>query len=254
MGEAHAKEAAARLRTVDYRKGPTVGLNPQRSVRAIPAPAGIQPDEVKADLVEEAEHEVELLSAEAKEPAKVGDPWGFIYGITRNGRHRKLRHVGDCRLISGIHYLYFEVWGDKLPGEGEIDSRCGGCFPTSEAKRAVQDELGSDGESDSSSSSSAGDGGCSKRRREPFCGRRSLPISTYLHTLASVCVCVCMFCLYLRVCILRSIHIFSVFHDKEFVFSESIFRVGEQGANSELHLLVIRQHVGVLSRFGGVNI
>ena len=41
LGEAHAKEATERLRTADCRKDPTVALNPQRAVRAIPAPAGI---------------------------------------------------------------------------------------------------------------------------------------------------------------------------------------------------------------------
>ena len=81
------------------------------------------------DPVVEAEHEAELLKAGAKEPEKVVDPWGFVVSITRNGRHRKRRHVGDCRFISGIHYRDFEVWGDKLPGESEVDSRCFWVFP-----------------------------------------------------------------------------------------------------------------------------
>ena len=94
-----AKEAAERLRTADYRKDPTVALNPQRAVRAIPAPAGKNPDEVAfmTDPGVEAEHEAELRKAQAKEPVKEVAPWGYVVSITRNGRHRKFHHIGDCR-------------------------------------------------------------------------------------------------------------------------------------------------------------
>ena len=74
-----------------------MALNPQRAVRAIPAPAGIQPDEVAADPAEEAEYEAELLKAVAEDPVKEVAPWGFVVSIARNGRHRKLHHIGDCR-------------------------------------------------------------------------------------------------------------------------------------------------------------
>ena len=53
--------------------------------------------------MEEAECEAELLKAVAEDPVKEVDPWGFVVSITHNGRHRKLHHVGDCRLVSGIH-------------------------------------------------------------------------------------------------------------------------------------------------------
>ena len=84
-----------------------MALNPQRAVRAIPAPAGINPDEVPADPAEEAEFEAVLGEAVSVEP--VVAPWGFVVSITRNGRHRKLHHIGDCRLIPGVHYQDFEV-------------------------------------------------------------------------------------------------------------------------------------------------
>ena len=117
MAEKDAKAAAERLRTAHYQKDPTVALNPLRAVRAIPPPAGINLDEVAADPAEEAKEEAGLLKAAAEDPVKEIAPWGFVVSITRNGRHRKLHRIGDCRLIAGIHYGDFEVWGDKLPGE-----------------------------------------------------------------------------------------------------------------------------------------
>ena len=95
--------------------------------------------------------------AAEKVPEPEVAPWGFVVSITRNGRHRKLHHIGDCRLIPGVHYRDFEVWGARLPGESEVHSRCGWCFPAV-AEEAPGGELGSDGGSDSSSSSSAGEG------------------------------------------------------------------------------------------------
>ena len=151
-----AARAAEGLRTADYKANPTVTLDPQREVRARRAPAGVAPDEIKRVPAEDAELEAGLREAAAETPDKEVVPWGFVVSITRNGRHRKLHHIGDCRLIPGVHYRDFEVWGGKLPGEREIDSRCGWCFPASDAKGAPGDEPESDGGSDSSSSSSVG--------------------------------------------------------------------------------------------------
>ena len=103
--------------------------------------AGIPADEIKKDPVQEAELEDHLTEAEKEVPEKEHEPWGFVVSVTRGDHHRKLHHVGYCRLISGIHCRDFGVFGDKPPGEREVDSRCGWCFPESEAKRAVEDEL-----------------------------------------------------------------------------------------------------------------
>ena len=118
---------------------------------------GVDLQEVNLNRVHDAELEVALKEAAEEVPVPEVAPWGFVVSITRNGRHRKLHHIGDCRLTPGVHYRDFEVWGAKLPGERDVDSRCGWCFPAV-AEEAPGGELGSDGGSDSSSSSSVGAG------------------------------------------------------------------------------------------------
>ena len=79
--------------------------------------ADIQPDEVPKDPVEEAELE-DLLAEMAKEgPEKEPETWGFVVSVTRGGHHRKLHHVGECRLVPGIHCREYQFWGAVLPGE-----------------------------------------------------------------------------------------------------------------------------------------
>ena len=117
--------------------------------------------------MEDAALNTALAQADVAPPEVETEPWGFVVSITRNGRHNKLHHLGDCRLVPGIHYREFEVWGSKLPGESEIHSRCGWCFPVEKPVASVEDELGSDRESDSSSSSSSGGSSRSPRKKRP---------------------------------------------------------------------------------------
>ena len=60
----------------------------------------------------------------------------------------------SCRLVPGVHYTRFEVWGDLLPPEHEITAVCRICLPSAPARDEVP--LAAP-EEETSSSSSAGD-------------------------------------------------------------------------------------------------
>ena len=162
-----AKAASERLRRADYSLDPTLVLDTAVVVREQAAPDGINPEEVHRDLVEDAALDAALEQATTPLAGEEIAPWGFVVSITRNGHHRKLHHIGDCRYVPGIHYREFEVWGSKLPTEREIHSRCGWCFPSEKSGACVEEELGSDRESDSSSSSSTGSSSGSPRGKRP---------------------------------------------------------------------------------------
>ena len=87
-------------------------------------------------------------------------PSGFVVSITRNGRHRSLHHVGLCWREPGRHYKDFEIWGEVMPPEQSLQSRCKDCFKLEGGKKPQGSEQGGeedeDGSSSSSSSSSAG--------------------------------------------------------------------------------------------------
>ena len=98
-----------------------------------------------------------LAEADARAATVVPDEpvTGYVISITRGGRHRKLHHVGSCRLVPGHDYKEFEPWGEVLPPASELNSRCKRCFGTTVL--APDEEEGSDIESmESSSSSSSG--------------------------------------------------------------------------------------------------
>ena len=48
---------------------------------------------------------------------------GFVMARTKR-KVRRLHFVGCCGKVSGEHYKDFEVWGDFLPPEEEIDVTC----------------------------------------------------------------------------------------------------------------------------------
>ena len=162
-----AKAATERLRRANYALDPTLDLNTAVVVREQAAPHGIDPEEVIPDVEEDAALDEALKQAAAPPAEDKAVPWGFVVSITRNGRHRKLHHIGDCRYVPGIHYHEFEIWGSKLPTEREIHSRCGWCFPSEKPGARVEEEPGSDRESDSSSSSSTGSSSGSPRGKRP---------------------------------------------------------------------------------------
>ena len=77
--------------------------------------------------------------------------------ITQNGHHRKLHHVGSCKLVPGVDYMEYEEYGDEIPDPKEVDSRCKWCFKA-EATKQVQVLEDSDFDDSESSSSSSGEG------------------------------------------------------------------------------------------------
>ena len=111
----------------------------------VPAPAG----EVDvASAPSEYEHAVALADA----PPKPGHGWV----VSKCRSARKLHFVGMCFRVPGKHYLQYDTFGDVMPSEADIDSRCKDCFAAlGEAGRVPDsDEEASTVSSSSSASSS----------------------------------------------------------------------------------------------------
>ena len=70
---------------------------------------------------------VELAAKQLLPPPPT--PHGFVVSITRRGKFRRLHLGGVCRLTPGVHYKDFEVWGDMMPGESEVQAGCARCLP-----------------------------------------------------------------------------------------------------------------------------
>ena len=127
---------ADELRTCDYSLqvgGPSLA---PAWARARPGPATAQttapPSGAPGGAGQESEDEDDEQGMLAKPlPEDEEVPWGYVISITRGGRHRKLHNVGSCRLIPGLDYKEYEVWGARLPPSSELNSRCGNCFGSS---------------------------------------------------------------------------------------------------------------------------
>ena len=115
----------------------------QEHVAVLPAPPPIPDVELKGAFEK-------AIEADRAPPDKVH---GYVASVTRGGRHRKLHHVGSCRLVLGVDYKDFEVYGDVMPGKAEVDSRCTWCFGRGLAlEPALGDEESGTESLDSSSS------------------------------------------------------------------------------------------------------
>ena len=64
--------------------------------------------------------------------------------------------MGSCWRLPGVHFKVYEVWGNIMPPEAEMQSKCLDCFG---AKRLPAEPESEDEESASSSSSSSSSGG-----------------------------------------------------------------------------------------------
>ena len=96
-----------------------------------------------------AEEQAAARSVESAVPER---PHGFVVSKTKRGRFRRLHCVEACRLVPGVHYAEYDVWGDVLPGEQDIDAVCSRCLPQSRLLPAQEDEA-----SEASSSSASGE-------------------------------------------------------------------------------------------------
>jgi hypothetical protein len=100
-------------------------------------------------------------------------PTGFVISL---GKVRCLHFVGACFRIPGEHYRKYDPWGEILPPEHLVDTRCKNCFPDGVAAAPVQKEDAEiEATSSSSSSSSAASSSTSsskqkKRRRKGAAG------------------------------------------------------------------------------------
>ena len=83
-------------------------------------------------------------------------PFGFVVSIRKQGLHRKLHFVGACFRVPGVHCKSYYCYGDLMPSEHDVDSRCDKCFPGE--KMVVEPTVvGSPEESFSTSSSESGE-------------------------------------------------------------------------------------------------
>ena len=148
--KADSKNLLRHLHRADYRKG-----IPETPLAGSWALANPEPDGAH-DREEKAELEAVLSEAAAPQPPPVM-PWGFVISITRAGKHRKLHHMGSCHRIPGTDYHEYEVLGDRVPSEKEVDSICKNCFKQGFIFTGQEADL-SEAESISSSSSSSSSG------------------------------------------------------------------------------------------------
>ena len=94
-------------------------------------------------------------------------PWGFVVSITRKGRHRSLHHVGMCWREPGRHFKEFEVWGDIMPPEDSLQSRCKDCFRMKGVREAPENSQGAEEVEDEGSSSSSSSTGLGPPAKKP---------------------------------------------------------------------------------------
>lgn len=57
-------------------------------------------DELEDELEDEVEMKEVIWDAEPDELAE--EPWGFVVSVMRGGRHRKLHHLGSCKMLPGV--------------------------------------------------------------------------------------------------------------------------------------------------------
>ena len=99
---------------------------------------------------------LEAFNAQAAAaPVADSEPFGYVVSITRGGRHRKLHHVGSCRLVPGVDYKEFDVYGNVMPPLHLLNSKCHRCFGTTSLQPEVEEESAAES-LDSSSSSRSG--------------------------------------------------------------------------------------------------
>ena len=80
--------------------------------------------------------------------------------VTRRGKFRRLHLVEACRLTPGVHYKDYEVWGDIMPGEGDVQAVCARCLPQGKptASQDPPDVVSADSSPSGEEGSSAGKG------------------------------------------------------------------------------------------------
>ena len=120
---------------------------------------------------------LEAQSAKLLEPPpQRAAPWGYVVSVTRNGRHKKLHHVGSCRLVPGVDYKEFEPWGAVMPPLEKLDSKCSRCFGTTSLEEAPANEESAAESMDSSSSSSRASEPALKKRKKKKAAASSSPV------------------------------------------------------------------------------
>ena len=134
---------------------PNYALLPTLDKDEVPTePAESETDENLATPKAELQDD-EVLEAEAALTHENSDDVteGYVIAISKNGRCRRLHCLEACRLKPGVHYKHFEVYGDALPEDWEVNAVCKHCLPGGPPRA---EEAGSESDSASSSTSSGG--------------------------------------------------------------------------------------------------
>ena len=174
-----AETLKEKLRVADY------SLNPREHLPDRPKDRSVTDWSAAASPSEEvviSEENVALLPAEVPAPeaelvcafekaleadrAPAVPVQGYVISVTRGGRHRKLHHVGSCRCVPGVDHNEFEVYGDVMPSNAEVDSRCTWCFGRGLVCETAPVEEESGAESLDSSSSSTVEKPAAKKARK----------------------------------------------------------------------------------------
>ena len=92
-------------------------------------------------------------------------PHGFVVSVTRRGKFRRLHLVESCSMVPGVHYKDFEVWGDIMPSESDIQAVCARCLPQGKPAAPLQAPDVVTGSSSSSGEESSSEGGAAKKPR-----------------------------------------------------------------------------------------
>ena len=134
------------------------GESGQAFLTPLAVPAGEPTADEAAAAAAAAVLEADFKTAAAAAAPAAEVPWGFVVSKTRNGRHRSLHHVGCCWRVPGVHYREFDIWGDVMPPEASLNSKCKDCFATggAGAVKELEPEAGDEEAGSSSSSSSSG--------------------------------------------------------------------------------------------------
>ena len=71
-----------------------------------------------------------------------------------------------CRLTPGVHYKDFEVWGDIMPRESDVQAVCARCLPQGKPAAPLEppDVISGSSSSSGEESSSVGEGAAKKPR------------------------------------------------------------------------------------------
>ena len=151
--EPHAKDLRAALAPAPKNEPPTPGAQGSTASGEDNDPTEDEDDEGEPMETDALDSEEVRKAAGCILPPPA-PPSGFVVSVTKRGKFRRLHLVEACPFIPGVHYLNYEEWGEKMPGEEELQAVCARCLPQGRLAVPLADP-----DIVSESSSSSGDEG-----------------------------------------------------------------------------------------------